>query len=329
MARKIPRNRVFADASKARIEITNKQAKQIAKLYEDLSLEIEEEIAALSNRTNVSSILRTQYLYNLKDQVQQELRNINGKTEGIIRSNMGEVAAAVVADNERFLASVGLNLAGAYSHIPTDIVKEVASGQLYKDRWTLSNAIWGNTQKTLSDVNSVVAKGIAGQKSTYEIAKDLEKYINPALRKDWEWSKVYPGTAKVVDYNAQRLARTMISHAYQDSILRTTRDNPFVECYEWMTAGGDRVCEICQERESGFHGVVINGKSMYGCYYADDLPLDHPNGMCTIDVYIDNDYDAIADRLADWVNGEQDPEMDKFAQSLGYSSSTLRSKVSK
>lgn len=317
----------FADASKARVQITRAQQRAITQMYRELSEDIAKEISSISNRTNVSSILRTQYLQGLSNQINQELNNMAKSQNASIRDGMMAISQRVVLNNEALLQQIGIDIQGAYSYIPADVVKEIASGKLYEGRWSLSEAIWGNTRKTQSDINKIVAQGVAGQKSTYEIAKDLEDYVNPAMRKDWKWSKVYPGTARVVDYNAQRLARTMISHAYQDSILRSTVDNPFVECYEWMTSNSDRVCPICEERESGFHGVVINGKSMYGCYYAEDLPLDHPNGMCTVDVYIERDYDAIADRLADWVNGNNDEELDNFAESLGYTSSTLKSKV--
>lgn len=318
---------VFADANRARVKITKAQAKSISKMYRDLSEDIRAEAKALQNRTNVSSILRTQYLDNLSKQINEELRQINASQSASIKSNMAAVSSAVVKNNEKMLYKMGIKATGAYSYVPSDIVKEIASGQLYEGRWSLSTAIWKNTRKTQSDINMIVAKGVAGQKSTYEIAKDLEKYVNPSAKKDWQWSKVYPGTAKVVDYNAQRLARTMVSHAYQDSVMRVTKDNPFVECYEWMTSNSDRVCPVCEERESGFHGVVIDGQAMYGCYYADDVPLDHPNGMCTIAPYTVS-YTEISNRLADWVNGKSDPDIDRFAKSLGYSSSsTLKSKV--
>ena len=317
----------FADASRARVQITKAQQKAIEKMYIELAEEIADETKLLQQRSNISSILRSQYLGNLSSQIKQELNSMSFKQNELIRKNMASVAASVVKDNAILLETMHINVTGAYSYIPSEIVKSVASGKLYKERWNLSSSIWQNIQHTKRDIDRVVAKGIAGQKSTYEIAKDLEKYVNPKARKDWEWSKIYPGTAKVVDYNAQRLARTMVSHAYQDSIVRTTKNNPFVECYQWMTSNSDRVCEICQERESGFHGVVINGKSMYGCYYAEDLPLDHPNGMCVVDTIIE-DLNDVADRLADWVNGKDDEALDSFAEDLGFSSETLKSKVS-
>ena len=306
----------FADASKARVQITNTQVRAIRSMYKDLAEEIAEESARLSTRTNISSIMRRQYLANLSRQINKELDDI-GKMQGsTIRANMQAVAAAIVKDNVFLLNKMGVNATAAYSHIPSDIVKEVASGQLYKGRWTLNSAIWGNTAKTKQDINTVIAKGIAGQKSTYEIAKDLEQYVNPLKRKDWDWSKVYPGTNKVVDYNAQRLARTMVSHAYQDAFVRTTKDNPFIDSYRWLASGGDRMCEVCAERD---------GK----IFEKDELPLDHPNGMCTFEAVISKSFNQIGEELADWVNGENHPELDNFAESLGYTPITLKSKVSK
>ena len=126
--------------------------------------------------------------------------------------------------------------------------------------------------------------------------------MNPDARKDWDWGKVYPGTKKVVDYNAQRLARTMVSHAYQQAFVRTTQKNPFVSKYKWEASNSGRVCEICEERD---------GK----LFDKDELPLDHPNGMCTFTTVMD-DLEKIGERLGDWAAGKSDPELDKWAEDL-------------
>jgi len=305
----------FADAARARVKITKAQQKAIRKMYQDIAEDIEYEIKSISQRSNVSSILRTQYLGELSKQVQQELNDLAVEQNHLIRQNMASVATSVVNANTILLNSINIHVTDAYSYIPSDVVKEIASGKLYEGRWNLSSAIWKNTRKTQRDINTIVAKGVAQQKSTYDIAKDLEKYVNPAKRKAWEWSKVYPGTSKVIDYNAQRLARTMVSHAYQDSFVRTTKDNPFIDSYRWLASGGDRMCELCAERD---------GK----IFEKDELPLDHPNGMCTFVAVISSSYKEIGDRLADWVNGKDDVELDDFAESLGYQKDTFKSKVS-
>lgn len=318
----------FLGSQNFRVQLTKKQSKDIENMYKELLEELEKERQALLPRTNVSSVIRSSYIADLQQQINKEMQNISYKQERLIRNNISQIAGSVVEDNVKLLNKIGINVTSAYSYVPRQVVNKLATGELYKGKWTLSSSIWGNSKKTLHDIDMIIAKGIAGQKSTYDIAKDLEKYVNPSAKKDWAWSKVYPGTARKVDYNAQRLARTMISHAYQEALVETTKNNPFVVCYEWLTSVGDRVCPICEERESGFHGVVINGRSMHGCYYEEDLPLDHPNGMCTIAPYIEKDYDAIADRLADWVNGKTDRELDVFANDLGYTSRDLKKTIS-
>ena len=94
----------------------------------------------------------------------------------------------------------------------------------------------------------------------------------------------------------------MVSHAYQQSFVRTTQRNPFVTKYKWEASNSSRLCEICASRD----GVLFE---------KDELPLDHPNGMCTFTAVTDSMVD-IADRIADWVEGKSDPELDDYADYL-------------
>lgn len=290
----------FSSAEEQRLRITQEQQEQIRGLYKQAS----EEIGRLAEQAPrvPSDALRQQYLHTLQGQINDQLRDVESQLNGTIRSSMTDVAQATVADAKAFLQGNGLPIKGAYSHVPADIVRSVATGQLYTGNWTLSRALWLDRIETQRDVQSVIAQGILQNKSAYDIAKELEKYVNPDARKDWDWSKVYPGTKKVVDYNAQRLARTMVSHAYQQAFVRTTQKNPFVSRYKWEASNSGRVCEICEER---------NGK----LFDKDDLPLDHPNGMCTFTAVMD-DLDTIGERLGDWASGKADPEIDAWYRSI-------------
>lgn len=288
-------------AEQERVRLTAAQQKQIQKLYEDASKEVAKQ-AAQAPRVP-SDALRKQYLNQLQKQINEKLDQIRTEIESTVKDNMKQTAEAVVVDNIDFLKEVGMPVQGAFSHVPDEVVRAVATGQIYEGKWSLSRAIWKNTRRTQKDVQSVIAQGIAQNKSAYDIAKDLEKYVDPSAKKDWDWSKVYPGTAKKVDYSAQRLARTMVSHAYQQSFVRTTQKNPFVTKYKWVSAGGARTCEICAARD----GVE---------YSKTDLPLDHPNGMCTFIAVIEDSMTDIADRIADWALGGSDPELDTFARTL-------------
>lgn len=290
----------FSGAEAQRLKITRKQQEHIRDLYRQASAEVGR-LAEQAPRVPSDS-LRQQYLHTLQGQISEQLKDIESQLNGTIRSGMTDTVKATVDDAKAFLKGNGLPIKGAYSHVPADIVRSVASGQLYTGNWTLSRALWLNTAETQHDVQSVIAQGIIQNKSAFDIAKDLEKYVDPDARKDWDWSKVYPGTRKVIDYNAQRLARTMVSHAYQQAFVRTTQKNPFVSKYKWEASNSGRVCEICAERD---------GK----LFDKDDLPLDHPNGMCTFTAVMDS-LDTIGERLGDWAAGKSDPEIDFWYKSI-------------
>lgn len=292
---------VFAKAEGRRVKLVNEQKRQIRKLYASVLDDIESDIKFLETRTNISSILRVQYLEQLKKEISNSMNNIGKQVEKTIEGNMLNVASSVVECNQTLLKKFGYNdslASTAFMYVPQDVVNEIMSGKLYEGKWSLSKAIWQDNALKNKDLETIISKGIAENKSTYDIAKDLEKYVNPSAKKDWEWSKVYPGTRKVIDYNAQRLARTMVSHAYEESFVRTTKNNPFIESYKWLPSYSDRMCPLCRSRgEDDQYGLGA------GIYPKDQLPLDHPNGMCTFETVITKSYEQIADELVDWING--------------------------
>lgn len=301
----------FAIAKGDRIKITNENAKEIRRMYKDAAKYISGEISKSNVDSIPSSIYRLSYLNQLEQKIEDRIVEIDKYVENIIIKGMSDVSKSIVIDNAKMINDMGFNPrmgnSIAMSYIPQDVVHDIITGKLYEGRWSLSKAIWSDEEKKIKDIQTIIAQGVTIQKSTYEIAKDLEKYVNPSVRKDWQWSKVYPGTNKVVDYSAQRLARTMVSHAYEESFVRTTKNNPFIESYRWLASGSDRMCPICEERD----GQIFS---------KEDLPLDHPNGMCTFEVVMDMSYDEIGSKLADWVNGEGDSklnsEIDNFARDL-------------
>lgn len=290
-------------AEESRLELTKEQQKQIQDMYQEIAEEIGKKAESLPNTT--SGALRNQYLKQLQSQINEQLTKLGGNLEETIKDNMFQVSLAAVKDNMKWLESVGMPISGLFSHVPADVVNSVITGQVYSGNWSLSKAIWNSTEKAKQDINRIIASGIAQNKGSYEIAKDLEKYVNPKAQKEWDWSKVYPGTNKKVDYNAQRLARTLVSHAYQQSFIRTTRKNPFVTKYKWLTSNSHRVCPLCASREGRL-------------YDKDELPMDHPMGMCTFVAIIEDSMEDIANRLADWVEGKNDPALDAWAKDLGY-----------
>lgn len=302
----------FGEAEK--VKQTKTLQKEIRGMYAKIAKNLAIEAENLSKKENISSIMKMNYLNSYVKSLNKEITKLNKSLEEAINKGMVNTAEGVVNYNIEFMGKLGLDLVGAFDTVPTEVVKIVSSGKLYKGNWKLSEAIWGANAKAKKDVSKVVAEGIASQKSAYAIAKDLEKYVNPTAKKPWDWSKVYPNTSKVVDYNAQRLARTMIQHSYQQALRTTVKNNPFVTKMIWHSALTERTCDLCRERDEQV-------------YEKGSEPLDHPNGLCYLEPYIEKSMEEIGRELADWVNGESNPALDKYvASAYGYKPSTKEGK---
>ena len=121
-----------------------------------------------------------------------------------------------------------------FSKIPQQALEELVNGQFYKDGRGLSERIWLNEIKANADFDYIIQKGLAEKKNVYELARDLSDYVNPDVKKDWNFKNIYPSVGnKKIEYNSFRLAVTSISHAYQLSMQRSCKANPFVEGIEW------------------------------------------------------------------------------------------------
>lgn len=308
MAKGVGNPLIFKDSEAAKAAIMDSQKKEIAKLYQDWADEIGSMANYYAHKSTASAPLSERYYKEVQKQLQATSQQVSNEVYGIIKNNIYMVSDAVVKDNVKWLEQFGFSKDGlnaAFSYVPDMTVRNLVTGQIYEGGWNLSAKIWGNNEATLKDIYQVMAGGAAQQKPIYEIAKDLEKYVSPKAAKPWnlvapDGKKIYP---KQVDYNAQRLARTLTQHGYQQSFVAVTKNNPFITDYIWH-ANGSRACELCQARD-GQH------------YAKNDLPLDHPNGMCVMEPTVSGN---MLDQLADWFNSPDGtfPEIDAFAENFGY-----------
>lgn len=297
---------VTVEALRDHIDIV--QAAQIKSYYKEWADELEELAKYYDKKTTSSSTVTSRYLRELKHQVQTGGELVAKQVQGLTKHNMFLIADEMVKRNVDWLAEFGFPKSGlnaAFSYVPTSVVNSLVTGQVYgkPGSWSLSSAIWSSNQKVQSTAYKIVAQGIAQQMPIADIAKSLAAYVDPSKKLLWQGPQGMKIYGKSVDYASQRLARTLVQHTYQQSFVALTKKNPFVIEYIWI-ANGSRVCPICSDRD-GAH------------FTKENLPLDHPNGMCTMEPDIDP---KMVDKLADWVNSEDGtyPEIDEFAKSLGY-----------
>lgn len=301
-------------AYEQRVQLDREQEKEIRSFYEDLIQIVEKDIDKLSKRDNISSVAKEFQLQRIKTGLQKSLETIGSNVNGVVRQSMTTTSEQMVGAMKSFLGEVGmpkLLIKPAYQYVPTEVVERVASGQLYQGNWSLSKAIWSDVKQKQSEINKIIAQGIALNKSSYDIAKDLEQYVNPSAKKPWDWNKVYPGSAKQIDYNAQRLARTAVTHAYQQAFDECVKPNPFIEAVQWNNAHSGRVCPLCQElAETDQYGL---GE---GIFPKGEEPLDHPNGMCYLTAVIVKSMEEVATDIRSWMMGGSNPELDAYAKFL-------------
>lgn len=300
----------FMYVEKQKVQLTNAELNNIGKLYEQWAKDIEKEWGNKATNSQPAADKKLQMM-KLRTALKREADYISEQVEKSVRTNIYIMSNYVVDAMYENLKNLGINskaLRASMASIPQNVVENIVSGSIYGSgagNWRLSKAIWGDNSQTLSNLYKIVGGGIAQNKSIYEIANELSKYVNPKAAKQWNLKdskgvSIYP---RKVEYSAQRLARTLSQHAYQQSIVQTTLKNPMVLGIRWK-ANGPRVCDICKARD----GQV---------YPKDELPLDHPNGMCVMEPIYLADSD---DMIVKWVNSPAGtyPSMDAWAKELGY-----------
>ena len=292
----MPKNLKLGDVSGEFHKITKKQTEVIIRQFESVKKRLQRQLSGLGDTT--SDKLQRLQLEDAINGLNTDIKEVYQRFEGELDDSIKEMAEAVVQNEAEFMEQFGIKLNTSFTRIPTDVLVEIRRGKIYNEKWYLSDAIWQDQKSKLRTINSMITNGVAAGKTTLEIAQDLEKYVDPKARKPWDWFKVYPRSAAKIDYNAQRLARTVIAHAYQRATIREAKTNPLSMGIMWHSALSERSCEICIDRD---------GK----IFAPDDLPLDHPNGLCTYSI-VTPSMDDIAVRLANWVNGSEDVELDAW-----------------
>lgn len=293
----------LGNAEKLRNRLTKEQEQEIANTYKQVADKVKKKLKSIPDNGTATSALKKQQLQRLKKLLDSEYKSMRDKIGKQIEQKAKETTQGPINAAKEFAKKLGfVKLEGSYASVPNDVISSIVTGQVYDGDWSLSSALWKDVQHKQKDINKVIADGVSMNKSAFDIAKDLEEYVDPKAKKSWDWKKVYPGVSSKIDYSAQRLARTMPAHAYQQSLEATVKNNPFIDGYIWHSGTGKRTCEICRERDGKF---FAKGK----------LPMDHPNGRCTFITKGQSMMD-ISDRLADWVNGKSDKGIDKYMEDL-------------
>lgn len=297
---------IFKDAVEARNNLTVRQEKEIRKIYNEWAREARD-IAKSVERTNIDKARANAQLYY---QLRSASKQISSEINKEVSKNINSMGDVVVKSNTRWLNKLCFteeSLNKKFSTSKDIAIRSILTGNLYQKEVPLSDRVWNITDSNVKDIYTIISKGIATNQSVNDIAIQLEKYLKPDKNLGWN-TKIIDGNIyklhnRRADWRAERLARTMLQHAYQQTLVALTKDNPFVSGYIWHAAG-NHPCELCSDRDGTF-------------YTAETLPLDHPNGQCDFEVVV-NQEKAEKDLAGFYENPIQYPDIQRFTSGLDY-----------
>ena len=250
------------------------------------------------------------------------IRNLNSQINDIIKTaglSSAEVPAGLQREMMQHLFHVsGIDTTAVqefkplFKQIPHNSIARIIDGSIYKDTTTLSDRIWGASLKAGEDIQGIINAGLAKQTSAAELSKALQAYVDPAIRKTWDRERIreilgdgYARWNKNLEYNSLRLARTTITHSAQLSHTESCKANPFVEAIQWFSVlAHKRTCDLCRDRHQKIYKV-------------NEVPFDHPNGLCYQTAVIEKSMSEITDELSKWVKGGESNVLDNWFEEFG------------
>ncbi|MBC2579985.1 hypothetical protein [Clostridium sp. DJ247] len=309
--------KLVEEARKKQIKLTEQNYRDLRNIFIKASKELFIKSASAKNKSLTKRFL-TDYIKQLRKITRSMSVEIGKQIEdAIIKS--AKNASNIQLDffniiDSRYRLNLKQSFTNMFSKVPIEAISELINGDFYKDGRGLSERIWFTENKVNGDLDYIINTAIAEKKSVYELSKDLETYVNSNAKKDWEWKKVYPSVGnKIVDYNAQRLARTSINHAYFLANVRSCEANPLIDVMHWELSAshynrqvakwGKDICDEYANHDEGY------GK---GNYLIKNLPVPHPQCLCSQYAVIPNSLEDIGTRLNEWVNGKPDKQLKDF-----------------
>lgn len=287
-------NNFFRQKEKTEKEMT----REIKKAYKRVANNLIKRLALVNPDT-----MTYDYLSQTAKYLEREYKKLNKKLNKDIEKAITNTVEGYTQSQAEFYSDLYKPLSSSFEDmfikVNKQVLDNVITGKIYRDNIKLSERLWSNHKKTVKTINDILTDGFIAKKSSKEIAKDLEVYVNPDYLKEYDKFTIHPKSKNKVEFNSYRLANTYINHAYQDATRQSAKGNPFVKEVEWLSGTDDNVCDLCKKR---------NGKK----FDKNKVPLDHILGRCTLLPVIEDDLEDIARELKDWANGGKNEKLDKW-----------------
>lgn len=304
----------MAQTRSAHLKNLDTTGKRIQGIYAKAAKDLAQRVAAAKDKS-LTKRWQEDYQKALERRVEQMRKELGSTILSGMKKSAGLPGETTEAWLNDALAMAGVDgsFTGVFSGTPDDVLRALLDGRMYRDGKSLSRRIWNRTEQLQGSIEEIVAQGIAQKRSALNIARDLEAYVNPKAKMPVSWLKIYPSIPfdRQIDYNAQRLARTAINHAYWAANVETALKNPFCTAIHWQLSPshyerqvvrfGEDVCDTYASHDEGL------GR---GNYPIKNVPMPHAQCLC-VQYQVVPELDDVADRLSAWVDGGEDAALDE------------------
>lgn len=314
-----PYKKKVLEARKKILELTIEQEKQINNIYAKSAARLIDEILELPDisRTRVYDIdiarLLNDYTKDLYKQLYPNIKDNMMESSIIQRQVILDYVDQVAKD--RKLSEIVKHNINNYSNT---VVKNLVAGEYYKDGKTLSKRLWNLTSDNSNKIDEFIKMNIASGANARKLANDLELLINPNNRIVTNNFKAGFNSYKI-SYQAQRLARTSITHAATETQIQNAKKNPFSKGLRWNLSASHSArmhgkTDICDD----YNGQIFK---------PEETPLQHPNCLCYFTEEVADIDDAIV-RINKWVEGNEDRELESWSTDFNKGEDNIKNKTS-
>lgn len=286
------------EARKKFLKLNKQQEKELLRIYQELAKQLSKEISICRNSSS------KQYLNEMGKTVQYYINELNIKLSKTIEDNIKYSSQIASSTNLAYYESItdDIKLKSMFNKsvikTSSNTVKKLVQGSYYEDGKTLDHRIWNITKKNAKDIDTLIKVNISKGANARELAKQVEKYVNPLKRT--EAKTIVSGMNSKVSYQAQRLARTSITHSFAETTIENAKNNPFNIGLKWNLSYSHPRHDICDS----YVGKV---------FQPEDAPLQHPNCLC----YFTEENVPIEDAIKElkaWSNGKVNNRLDKWLE---------------
>ena len=233
------------------IKLTDKQNRELARLYIQAVAEIKERAELIINKkglTYAAAKIRIKSLLIEASRLSDGFKGILDKSL-IDSANLGkEVNALIMKSYQTSLASEGvkLNLTRILSKVSSNAIKAVYN-RIWTDGLKLSDRIWLLDRRTKQEIERIVMQniisgGAASDKVTLSALENLFQ-VNPKYKP----AKLTSLHGRKVGYESSRLLRTSMSEAFNEGDRLSNIANPGVSGETWLAGPG--ACDDCLDKD--------------------------------------------------------------------------------